>query len=55
MKDQAGAVIAPAPAKDEEELADSGASKSENGSSNSSESKDKKTLKDKLNPFKKKD
>jgi hypothetical protein len=55
MKDQAGAVIAPAPAKDEEELADSGPAKSETGSSNPSESKDKKSLKEKLNPFKKKD
>jgi hypothetical protein len=55
MKDQAGAVIAPAPAKDEEELADSAPAKSETGTSGPSESKEKKSLKDKLNPFKKKD
>jgi hypothetical protein len=55
MKDQAGAVIAPAPAKDEEEMAEASPSKSETGSSGPSESKEKKSLKEKLNPFKKKD
>jgi hypothetical protein len=54
MKDQTGAVTAPAPAKDEE-LADASPSKSETGTSSSSEPKEKKSLKDKLNPFKKKD
>ncbi|HLO79422.1 MAG TPA: hypothetical protein VK166_00600 [Chitinophagaceae bacterium] len=57
MKDQAGAVTAPAPARDgKDEMAEAGGSKSESGSSSGSpETKEKKSLKDKLNPFKKKD
>ena len=55
MKDQTGAVIAPAPANDKEELAEAGSSKSETGSSGTTEPKEKKSLKENLNPFKKKD
>jgi hypothetical protein len=56
MKDQIGAVIAPAPAMDdEEEMAEARPSKPDNGSSGTSEPKEKKSLKDKLNVFKKKD
>jgi hypothetical protein len=56
MKDQTGAVIAPAPAlDDEEEMADASPAKPDNGSSGTSEPKEKKSLKDKLNVFKKKD
>lgn len=55
MKDQTGAVTAPAPANDKEELVEAGSSKSETESSGTAEPKEKKSLKEKLNPFKKKD
>ncbi len=56
MKDQAGAVTAPAPANDkEEEMADASPSKSDAAPAGSPEPKEKKSLKDKLNVFKKKD